>query len=374
MAKDVKKEVKKYKAPSPGENVEKVLIDLCNLDGVPGHEREVYDYSKKFIIDLGLKTLSDNLGSIVGVKKGTGGGPKVLIAGHLDEIGFLVTKIEDSGYLKITPIGGWWGHTLLSQRMCVTTREGKKLWGLVGSTPPHVLPREQVMKVRQIKDLYIDMGCKSKDDVLKAGIRLGDPVIPSSTPFKGIDKNVLFAKALDNRAGVAIALLLLERLVKGKKKHYPDIYVGATVQEEVGLRGARTLSYKVDPDIALAVDVTISSDHPGMDKTETIMGDGVTISIVDGSTIGNPKLIRYLEDVAKKNKIAQTFDALTGGGTDAGAFHLSRSGAISTTISIATRYIHSHYAVCHMGDVEAAVQLLEKFVLSLTEADYKKLS
>ena len=373
MSKEKAKKDATYKAPNPSKDVKKLLIDLCKLDGPSGFETEVGSYVKNYINDLKLDVVTDNLGSVVGHKKGKGKGPKILIAGHLDEIGFVVTKIEDSGYIRMTAVGGWWSHTLLSQKMCITTRKGKKIYGIVGSTPPHILPREKVMRVRPLKDIYLDLGCKSKADVEKAGIRIGDPITPYTEPFLGLDENTLFAKAIDNRVGTAIALLLLKRLIQNKRGHWADVYAGATVQEEVGLRGAKTLAYEINPDIAIALDVTISSDHIGMEKGDTIMGDGVAISILDRSTIGNPQLIRYLEDLAIKNKIPYMFDALTGGGTDAGAFHLSRSGVITVTLSTPTRYIHSHYAVCHLGDIEATVQLLEQFILSLTNETYKKL-
>ena len=373
MKSENKKKVTTYKAPTPSKDIKQLVIDLCKLDGPSGFETEVRDYVNQYIKKLKLDVVTDNLGSIVGVKKGKEKGPNILIAGHLDEIGFVVTKIEDSGYIRMTPVGGWWSHTLLSQKMCITTRDGKKIYGVVGSTPPHILPREKMLRVVQLKDIYLDLGCKNKTEVEKAGIRVGDPITPHTEPFVGLNENTLFAKALDNRVGTAIALLLLKRLAKNKSSHWANVYAGATVQEEVGLRGAKTLAYKINPDIAIALDVTISNDHIGMERSETIMGDGISISILDRASIGNPQLIRYLEDLAIKNKIPYTFDALTGGGTDAGAFHLSRSGVITVTLSAATRYIHSHYAVCHLGDIEAAVQLLEKFILSLNNKNYQKL-
>lgn len=352
--------------------IKKTLEKYSNAKGISGHENEIAKMIKKDLTGFVNSFEHDNLGSIAAIKKGQGKGPKIMIAGHIDEIGFMVTKIEKTGYLRITEVGGWWGHVLLGQILTITSRNGKNFDGVVGSIPPHILPEQARSKVVSIDSLFVDIGCRSDEEVKKLGIQLGDPVVPKAKFFELAKNNMVAGKAFDNRCAVTIGIELMKSL-KGKT-HKNDVYFVGTVQEEVGLRGARTSANKWKPDVAFAIDVTISTDYPGATSKQTNLGDGVALSIMDRSIIGNPLLIRYMEKLANSKKIKFTYDSLTSGGTDAGAIHLAHDGVITMTLSIPSRYIHSHYAVVDTNDLHSCIELLREFILKFDDKELKKLS
>lgn len=339
----------------------KLLKELCEAKGISGHERNVTRIMKKHLQDYADEFIYDNLGSLIAKKAGSGD-VKVMLAGHVDEIGFLVSKIEKDGFLRLHPIGGWWGHVLMSQRLVVTTKEGKEIMGVIGAAAPHGMGPEDRKKVKDVKELFVDLGVKDDEAVRKLGIRVGDPVTPVSTFEVMNDPNYVVCKAFDDRVGAAIAMEVMMNL---KNEDHPNVlYSCGTVQEEVGLRGARTAGYLVDPDIAIAIDVTLADDFPG-GKSNCKLGLGTAISIADGSVIGHHGLIRLLEDICIEKNIPYTFDMLSAGGTDSGEIHKTRDGVVTSTISIPSRYCHSHNTIIHMGDYDASVRLLTEFVKRL---------
>ncbi len=346
-------------------------IALTNINGISGRESEVANLIKQLTKNIsGLKYEFDNLGSLAIIKKGTNPkAPTITISAHMDEIGFMVTKIEKQGFLKITPIGGWWGHVLLGQILNVKTTKGTYLPAIVGSKPPHILDSQARNKVLKISELYLDLGFYSDEEVEKAGIKVGAQVTPKSETFQFSNEELIVGKAMDNRVSVATGIEVLRKL--DKVEHESTIILICTTQEEVGLRGARTSSYKWTGDVAFALDVTISNDTPGIEPRDTKLNSGVALSLFDSSVIANEKLFDSVEKTAKKANIKYTFDSLTGGGTDSGIIHMTKDGILNMTISIPTRYMHSHNTITSLFDMEDAANLLFEFT---KDFDTKKLS
>ncbi|EJY55227.1 glutamyl aminopeptidase [Alicyclobacillus hesperidum URH17-3-68] len=351
-----------------------VLRELCDAYGISGYESGVRKLFEQHLAPLSEQVLRDRSGGIVGVKTGDATGPKVLVAGHLDEIGFMVTHITPEGFLKFQTIGGWWSQVVLSQRVIVQTRKGNLL-GVTGSKPPHILPAEERKKVVELKDVFIDIGATSKEHAEELGVRPGDAIVPYS-PFTQMGNPKMYmSKALDNRLGCATAIGVLKEL-QGQS-HPNTLYAGATVQEEVGLRGARTLAHLVNPDIAISVDVGIAGDTPGIDGDQrgqlADAGKGPLLMIYDGSMIPNNRFRDFVLDTAATEKIPVQVESMSGGGTDAGAFHLHGIGVPSVNIGFATRYIHSHNAIVHEDDYFQAIQLITALVKALDKSVVKEI-
>jgi putative aminopeptidase FrvX len=353
---------------------DKFLKEITDLFGPSGFEEEVGKYVEKELSPLG-GIVRDGLGSTFGIKKGTSDSPKILIAGHMDEIGFMVAGITKSGYLKINPLGGWWPHVLLSQKVVIRTRKGDLVTGIIGSKAPHGMKADERNKVMDIDDLYVDIGASEDNEAAeKFGIRVGDPIVPYAEFEKlGPDGKFLMAKAWDNRIGVAVAIEVAKALKD--KKHPNTLYAGGTVMEEVGLRGAATSAYHVNPDVAIALDVTLAADIPSSPNAEwgEKIGKGPSISVMDGSLLPNPRLLDFVLETADKNKIPYQMGSLRYGGTDGGAFAKTRSGIPSLTCSIATRYIHSHYGILHRDDVDNLIKLLTEVMMKLDKKTLDKI-
>jgi putative aminopeptidase FrvX len=340
--------------------------ELTEAPGAPGHEHKAREVMQKFIEPYADNIQQDNIGSLIAQKKGKTEGPKVMVAGHLDEIGFMITHITDDGFLRFQTLGGWWEQVMLAQRVTVLTRKGD-IDGVIGSKPPHILPAEVRKKAIEKKDMFIDIGASSKEEAEEFGVRPGDTVVPIC-PFT-VMKNpkMLMAKAWDNRIGCAIAIEVLKRL---KEEEHPNIVYGVgTVQEEVGLRGAQTSAHMIQPDLSFAVDVGIAGDTPGVKPEEALakMGKGPQILIFDASMIAHKGLRDFVVEVAEENNIPYQFDTVAAGGTDAGKMHLTGNGVPSLPITIATRYIHSHAAILHRDDFDNAVNLLVAVIKKLDQ-------
>lgn len=343
----------------------KMLKALTDANGIAGNEKAPREVMKSYIEPFADKIEYDNLGSLIAEKRGDENGPKIMIAGHLDEVGFMVTQIDDKGFIKFQTVGGWWAHVMLSQRVTITTRSGEEIIGVIGSKPPHILPQEQRKKIVDIKDMFIDVGATSKEEAESWGIRPGDMITPYFEFNVMKNEKMLLAKAWDNRIGCAIAIEVLKRL---KNEKHPNIVYGVgCVQEEVGLRGAKTSTYKIQPDIGFAVDVGVAGDTPGITPKEAMskLGAGPQIIIYDASMVSHKGLRDFVIDVAEENNIPYQFDAMPGGGTDAGSMHLTGNGVPALSITIPTRYIHSHASILHRDDFENAVKLIVEVVKRL---------
>ncbi|MBT2754503.1 M42 family metallopeptidase [Mesobacillus foraminis] len=348
-----------------------MLKDLTDARGIPGNEREVREVMTKYIAPYSDELTTDGLGSLI-AKQGENG-PKIMVAGHLDEVGFMVTNIDEKGFLRFQTVGGWWSQVMLAQRVTVVTRKGD-VTGVIGSKPPHILSPEARKKPVEIKDMFIDIGAVSKEEAEEWGVRPGDMVVPYFEFTVMNNEKMLLAKAWDNRIGCAIAIDVMRQLKN--EKHENIIYGVGTIQEEVGLRGARTSAQLIQPDIAFGVDVGIAGDTPGVSNKEAMgkMGDGPQIILYDASMVSHKGLREFVTDVADELKIPYQFDALPGGGTDSGAIHTSNRGVPSLSITIATRYIHSHAAMLHRDDYENAVKLIVEVIKRLDRETVDKIT
>lgn len=341
-----------------------MLKELTDAKGIPGNEREPRDVMKKYIAPFADEVTTDGLGSLIAKKVGDSAGPKIMIAGHLDEVGFMVTQIDEKGFLRFQTVGGWWSQVMLAQRVTVVTRKGD-VTGVIGSKPPHILSPEARKKPVEIKDMFIDIGASSREEASEWGVRPGDMVVPYFEFTVMNNEKLLLAKAWDNRIGCAIAIDVLKQL-KGVE-HPNTVYGVGCVQEEVGLRGARTSAAVIQPDIGFGVDVGIAGDTPGITEKEaqSKMGKGPQIILYDASMVSHKGLRDLVTDTADELGIPYQFDSIAGGGTDAGSIHLSHKGTPSLAITVATRYIHSHAAMLHRDDYENAVKLIVEVIKRL---------
>lgn len=341
-----------------------MLKALTDANGVPGNEGEVRAVMKKYIQPYADEVTTDGLGSLIAKKVGKEDGPKIMVSGHLDEIGFMITQIDEQGFLRFQTVGGWWSQVMLAQRVTVITKEGN-ITGIIGSKPPHIIPKEDRKKTIEIKDMFIDIGASSREEAVEWGVMPGDMVVPYFEFTVMKNPKLLMAKAWDNRIGCAIAIDVLKQL---KGTSHPNIVYGVgTVQEEVGSRGARTAATKIKPDIGFAVDVGIAGDTPGITEREAMskLGKGPQIILYDATLVSHKGLREFITDMADELGIPYQFDIVPGGGTDAGWIHLTHNGVPALAITIATRYIHSHAAILHRDDYENAVKLLVEVIKRL---------
>jgi len=339
--------------------------DLTDANGIAGNERAPREVMKKYIAPYADSVETDNLGSVIAKKVGDENGPKIMVAGHLDEVGFMVTQIDDKGFIKFQTVGGWWSQVMLAQRVTITTRKGDEIIGVIGSKPPHILPADVRNKVVDIKDMFIDVGAASKEEVLEWGVRPGDMVTPYFEFNVMKNDKYLLAKAWDNRIGCAIAIDVMKALQN--EKHPNILYSVGNVQEEVGLRGAKTATHKIQPDIGFAVDVGVAGDTPGVTAKESTskMGAGPQIVVYDASMVSHRGLREFVLDVADEHNIPYQFETMAGGGTDAGSIHVTANGIPALSIGIATRYIHSHAGILHRDDYDNAVKLVVEVIKKL---------
>ncbi|WP_323703274.1 M42 family metallopeptidase [Mammaliicoccus sp. Dog046] len=355
-----------------GNSVE-ILKTLTDINGIAGYEHQVKAQMREYLEPVSGEIIEDNLGGIFGKKKGKEGSKTIMIAGHLDEIGFMVTQIDPDGYIKFTPIGGWWSQVMLSQKVTITTDEGKEIRGVIGSKPPHVLSPEERMKPVDIKAMFIDIGVDNKEEAESLGIELGNMVTPYSEFEELGNSNYLTAKAFDNRFGCALSVDVLREL----KNESLGIHLvsGATVQEEVGLRGAKVAANKIKPDLSIAVDVGIAHDSPGLSGNghDTKLGNGPIVILMDGSNIGHVGLRTFIKNVAKEKEIDLQWDTITGGGTDAGSIHVANEGTPTISIGVPLRYMHSNVSILHKEDYLNAVKLVSEIVKALNDDAVKNI-
>jgi len=343
------------------DQTQEFLRQLVEAHGAPGFESNVAAVMEQRLKGVGSFS-RDRLGSFICEKKGTAASPRVMLAGHLDEVGFMVKSVTKEGFVKFLPLGGWWGHVVLAQRLVIKTRKGDVV-GVVGSKPPHELRDEDRKKVLEIRDMYIDVGATSDFDVRKRlDIRPGDPIVPDSPFAVMANPNLLLAKAWDNRIGCALAAETL-RALQGTK-HPNTVYAVATVQEEVGLRGAQTSAFKLNPDVGIALDVGIAHDTPGTEGDEKL-GGGPLVVIYDSSAIPNRKLIELVMDAARRLKIPLQYESVERGGTDAGRIHVNAEGVPCLSMGVPARYIHSHVSIIDRRDFDRTVKLLAAVVRQL---------
>lgn len=349
-----------------------LLKKVTEAHGVPGYETEVRAVLRELMEPLG-ELSQDKLGSLICRQPGEG--PKVMLAGHMDEIGFLVHHITNEGFIKFIQLGGWWDQVLLGHRVIVKTQQGDVI-GVIGAKPPHLLAADERDKVVKKKDMFIDIGATSKDEVEAAGVRLGDPVVPDSEFVVLANGKTYLSKAFDDRVGCAVVVDVLRHFSGNGNSHPNDLYGVATVMEEVGIRGATTSARAVDPDVAIILESDIAGDVPGIKDEESSikMGAGPTMLIYDARMIPNLALRDMVIDTARELDIPLQFSAIQGGATDGGAIHLHGTGVPTVVIGVAARHIHSHGAILHRDDYDRAVRLVAALVERLDEETVPRLT
>lgn len=345
--------------------LEEVVRDLSDAAGISGYESEVRGVLRKYL-EVHAPIQTDKLGSLV-ARKGEErpvDKPRVMLAAHMDEVGFMVTRTTPEGCLKFQPIGGWWGHVLLSQRVVIKTKSGD-VPGVIGSKPPHVLEEDERKKVIRPKDMFIDIGASSEAMAKEAGVRPGDPIVPWS-PFSSTRQPSVFqGKAFDDRLGCAGLVEVMRGL--GGTRHPNTVFAVGTVQEEVGTRGAATSVHVVDPDVAIILEAGIAQDIPGVkeNEVELRMGGGPALFLYDATMIPNLRLRDLFIDHASRLGVPIQFSAMSGGGTDGGKIHVHASGVPSIVLGVPVRYIHSHTGIFNMEDLRQLSRLVTNVVESL---------
>lgn len=337
------------------------LKALTEVHGVPGYESEVRALLRDYFEPLGDVT-QDKLGSLI-CRKG-GDGPRVMLVGHMDEIGFVVRHVSKEGFLKFLQLGGWWDQVLLGHRVVVKTHKGDVV-GVIGAKPPHLLDAEERNKIVKKDDMYIDIGATSREEAMEAGVRVGDPVVPHSSFEVLANPRTYLSKAFDNRIGCAVVIDVLRNLQESE--HPNDVYGVATVMEEVGLRGATTSVRAVGPDVAIILESDIAGDIPGIkdEICDVRLGGGPSVLVYDSRMIPNIKLRDLVVDTAADMGIDIQFNAIPGGGTDGGAIHLHETGVPTVVVGVPARHIHSHGAIIHRDDYDETVRLIEAVVARL---------
>lgn len=343
-----------------GEASVELLKELTEANGTSGYEYHIRNIMHRELQKTSDEVVYDHNGSIFGKKEGESAGPRIMLAGHLDEVGFMIKSITANGYLRFTPLGGWWDQVLLSQRVQIMT-EQQNFTGVIGSKPPHLMKPEDKKQVFPMDEMYIDIGANSREEVGRWGIHVGDPIVPICPYEMMPDNDTILAKALDDRVGCYLSLEVMRQL---RMDQHPNVvYGGADVQEEVGLRGAQTAPYVVEPDIAFALDVGIAEDGPKDEgKENPKLGGGPLITFLDASMIPNTRFRNLVTDTADQNRIPYQIEVMTGGGTDAGKLHLFKQGVPTIAIGVAARYIHSHVSMVSKKDVENTAKLLVEVV------------
>jgi endoglucanase len=340
----------------------KLLKEICEVAGAPGHEQRVREIVLRELKKLADKVTIDNMGNVTALKKGKKD-KKVMIAAHMDEIGFIVTHIDENGFLRFIPLGGFDPKTLTAQRVIV---HGKKdIVGVMGSKPIHMMTPAEREKVVPISEYFIDLGM-SRSEVEKY-ISVGDTVTRERELIEM--GNCVNCKSLDNRVSVFILIETLREL-----KHSPyDVYAVFTVQEEVGIRGANVSALQIRPDFGFGLDTTIAFDVPGAKPHEVItkLGDGVAIKIMDSSTICDYRMVKYMKQTAEKHKIKYQTEILPAGGTDtAGIQRMTPGGAISGAVSIPTRHIHQVIEMADKNDIRGSIDLLKRCIEDIDKYDW----
>ena len=339
-----------------------LLKKLSEACGISGFEDEIREILKDELKDCVDEMETDLMGNLITTHKGKEGKPSVMLASHMDEVGLMVSFIDDEGFLRFIKIGGINDQMLLNQKVYIQTENGE-VPGIIGSKPPHITSAEEAKKIITYKNMFIDIGAKDKEQA-ESLVSVGDAVV-FHTDFEECLNDLVMGKALDNRVGCAIMTKVMQQLDTDA-----TVYGVGTVQEEVGLKGAKTSAFKLNPDMAIALDVTIAGDHPGVKKEEAPVkaGEGPVISFADASGRGlitHPMMKKLLLEAAEAAGIECQLEVGDGGTTDATAIHLTREGIATATLSAGSRYIHTPISVVNLKDMEDTVDLILEFLKRL---------
>lgn len=351
--------------------MDELLKRIINAAGIPGYESQIAGIMRDEFKKRGMSPHIDSFGNVI-AKKGKGR-KKIMLAAHMDEVGLVVRHISKEGFLSFVKVGGIDDRVLAAQRVIVKSAQGDCL-GIIGTKPPHLLKEEERKQPLKYEDMFIDIGCKTKEEALKK-VDVGDAVI--FEPNAGVlNNNLYYGKAIDDRAGCYALLKIMERI---SANIGAEVYAVATAQEEVGLKGARTSAFKIDPDFALAIDTTVSGDIPAVSEKQSVLrlGAGVAITIMEASGRGlivNETIKNLLIDTARKNKIKYQIDIIDGGMTDGAMIYMNREGVPTGVLSLPTRYIHASTGVFCIDDLNQAVNLAVKTVEEMAKTAAEKKS
>ncbi len=342
-----------------------LLKRLSEAPGIAGREDRVRDIVIEELRPLVDELRVDVMGNVIGVRRGKAG-PRVMVAAHMDEIGFFVKYIDDKGFLRLQPVGGFDARVLVAQRVLVHGFAGESLRGVVqpAAKPIHILDPSEI-KPAKIEELFVDLGLAA--DEVRAKVEVGDMVTLDRT-LEAVGDCVV-GKALDDRAGVYVMI----EAVRAAARSAAEVVAVATCQEEVGLRGAQTAAFDVEPAISVALDLTLAGDFPGgpPDQSVTELGRGVAIKVMDSSMISDPRVLRHVRDLADVNSIPYQLEILPRGGTDAGAMQRTRGGSPAITFSIPARYVHTVNEMVNSSDLHNCVTLLARFLEDAGSRDYR---
>ena len=341
-------------------NIE-LLQQLCEASAVSGDEQEVRNILINALEHNADDITFDGLGSFV-ARKGNRG-PKVAIVGHMDEVGFMITHVDDNGFLRFTTIGSWWSQSMLNHRVAIRTRKGVKIPGIIGSVAPHALTDKQKQQPLTFDDMFIDIGANSREEVEKRGIAIGDFISPEAN-FARWGEDKIVGKALDNRVGCALMTELLQTVDN------PDItlYGVGSVEEEVGLRGAQTSAEHIKPDVVIVLDTAVAGDVPGIDsiKYPLKLGAGPGLMLFDKRYFPNQQLVAALKASAESRTVPVQFCTMKTGAADGGRYNVMGGGRPVAALCLPTRYLHANSGMISAKDYDALFTLVRELLMSLT--------
>ncbi|UVD81899.1 M42 family metallopeptidase [Mycoplasma iguanae] len=336
------------------------LKEYMEIEAMSRYEDAVVNALKKNTAQANVEYARDGLGSLIMTKKGHNQGPKIMLAAHMDEVGFMVLDVLDNGQLRVQSVGGIWPNVVVGTQAKLIASTGKEYAGIFGHTSIHILEKEKVTAAVPMKELFVDCGFKDKKEAESLGVEPGDRIYFTGETIRLYNPELVGGKAMDNRAGVTIISEIIKRLTNEKLPN--QTYFVGTVQEEVGLRGAKTAVSLIEPDVAFAIDTGASHDTHGAISGVPTLGKGVAINVADGGTLMDPKLVEYLISLAKKHNIAIYKYVAQGGGTDAEELQYGKGGVPTIGISIPQRYLHSPIGVASLKDIQAIIDLMVEFL------------
>jgi tetrahedral aminopeptidase len=340
-----------------------LLRELVEGHGVPGQEdqiRAIVARELRGICDLS----TDAMGNLIAVKKGTGSGKKLMLAAHMDEIGFIVKFVDKDGFIRLQPLGGFDPRQLNSQRVIVHAADGALNGVLMyGTKPKHLLTDAEASAGQNLDTFFVDCGL---GEATKEKVKIGD-MVTMSRHMISLGEN-LSCKAMDDR----VCVFIMIEALKAAKSHDWDVYAVATVQEEIGLRGASAAGSGLLPDVVVALDITLANDIPGVPEQDHItkLGGGAAIKIMDGSLICHPKVVEHFRQLAIKHDIPYQMEVLPRGGTDAGGIQRLNGGVPAFTLSTPTRYVHTVNETVAKSDVQACIDVLARYIENVHNGDY----
>jgi putative aminopeptidase FrvX len=347
------------------DRVARLLEELANAPGPSGFEGAVREILTREMRAAGLEVSTDGLGSVIGALGGAADAPRVMLAAHMDEVGAVVRYVTPEGMVKFQMLGGWLDQALVDQRWSILTNKGP-VTAVSGLRSVHITQQDERAKVTPRDELFLDVGARSKQEAEAMGVGVGDPIVPAS-PFAELGKGRYVSKALDDRVGCVMLLETLRRLKEQGQKIPGTIYFVGTVQEEVGLRGARTAVDVAKPHVGISLEAGIAADHPGgkADQAQQRLGAGPTINLADSSMLANLKLRDFFSRVANENNIPLQIEVTSYGGQDGAEMQRYGAGRPSINFSVPTRYLHGHNSVIDRADLDRAIDLLVAILLRL---------